>query len=199
MEIATAVLLSLAALGSAWSGGQSVLWSGIQTFHLADVDRMERRVSNQSLVNGQKQAMAATFVERYMEAVSSGNNKLANFLLSRFPPDLREATKKWMETRPLENPSAPLVPFVMEGYIDSAANELMAERKRAEEAYRLAQEANTVSDRYTQLGMLFSLGLFFGGVTAMLRKRSLRNIALALGALAVFIGGFVLFTLPRAG
>ena len=42
-ELIVAVILGLAALGSAWSAYQSALWSGIQTFRLAESTAAGRR------------------------------------------------------------------------------------------------------------------------------------------------------------
>jgi hypothetical protein len=48
-ELLVAVILGLATLGSAWSGYQSGLWSGIQTFRLAESTAAGRRAGEKAV------------------------------------------------------------------------------------------------------------------------------------------------------
>jgi len=47
-----------------------------------------------------------------LAAHQSGNEKLLNFYVERFPPELRKAYDAWMAQKPFENPNADPHPFV---------------------------------------------------------------------------------------
>ena len=49
LDILTAVLLSLATVGSAWCAFQSTLWDGIQTFKLMDAHQAGRLASQKEI------------------------------------------------------------------------------------------------------------------------------------------------------
>ena len=74
VEIACAVVLSLAMLASAWCAFQSTLWSGVQTFRLAAANKAGRESSKFTLAALQMRAFDAAM--------------LINWSYGRVPPEL---------------------------------------------------------------------------------------------------------------
>jgi hypothetical protein len=93
----------------------------------------------------------------------------------------------WIATRPLKNPKAPLTPFAMPEYNLAAAAE--AQRLDAEAELSSATVRRNIqrASNYILGVVLFSVALFFAGMSTKLKDLRLRKITLALGYV-VFLG-----------
>ena len=195
-EVATAVLLSVAALAIAWSGYQASRWTGEQAkaFSRANAARVEStRWSN--LANSQTEIDVATFTQ-WVDAYARNETTLADFYRKRFRPEFKPAVEAWIASRPLKNPEAPLTPFATPQYRLAAR----AESERLEA--KAGAEANVASGNIQRatnyvLGVvLFSSALFFGGISSRIGNPRTRAVILGMGCL-VLLGGLTwLITLP---
>ena len=133
----------------------------------------------------------------WVQAQSSGDTKLADYMRANFPEPLASAMNAWLELEPLTNLSAPKTPFEMPEYVQLS-------RGKAVEAVSLAQiktekalESNKHSDNYTVLTILFATVLFFGAVSGRVR-RTLSGWILIGTAAVIFIGASsILITFPK--
>ena len=196
LEILAAVLLALAAVGTAWSSYQASRWNGEQAkaFSRANAARIEASRAA-GLADSQTQVDVATFTQ-WVDAYALDEKELADFYFRRFRAEFKPAVDAWIATKPLKNANAPLTPFAMPQYRLAARAD--AERLDAN-AEVLAAQARTNVQRSTNyvLGVvLFAVALFFAGMSTKLRERRLQAALLALGA--VFFVGTVVFlaTLP---
>ena len=196
LEILAAVLLALAAVGTAWSSYQASRWNGEQAkaFSRANAARIEASRAA-GLADSQTQVDVATFTQ-WVDAYALDEKQLADFYFRRFRAEFKPAVDAWIATTPLKNANAPLTPFAMPQYRLAARAD--AERLDAN-AEVLAAQARTNVQRSTNyvLGVvLFAVALFFAGMSTKLRERRLQAALLALGA--VFFVGTVVFlaTLP---
>lgn len=192
IEIASAALLALATVGSAWNAYQAAVWSGIQTFRLSEATaaRTEAaRLSNNAL---QLTTIDVGMFVQYAAARSTGNDQLADFLFERFRPELKTATEAWLATDPLENPSAPPSPFAMPEYSVEAQEQAERMTETAERRSEEAHQANQRSDSYVLLTVLFASVLFFGGISTKFRSERLRMFLIALGALIFIVAAGLL-------
>jgi hypothetical protein len=197
-ELMFATTLGLAALASAWSSYQSALWGGIQTFRIADANILSRKVTQSALVGNQYRTVDALLFSQYAGAVSRGDPKLADFLISRFRPEMKKATEAWLATRPMQNLSAPPTPFTMKEYSMTAESDLLELRASEEKAFTEARAANATSDAYTQLTVFFGIVMFLSGISSAFGAHRLKIIVLALADL-VLVGSLVmLIHLPFA-
>ena len=96
----------------------------------------------------------------------------------------------WLATRPLKNPDAPLTPFAMPEYKLAATAD--AERLDAEAEVSAAAVRRNIqrASNYILGVVLFSVALFFAGMSTKLKDTRLREITLALGYL-VFLGTLI--------
>ena len=198
IELTAAILLALATIGSAWSGYQSALWSGIQTIQFSESAAMRTKSGLAQNVASRKLSIDVDVFLRYLEQRRMGDSTAAQFLFERFRPALRRATIKWLKTDPINNPDAPRNPFEMSEYnlpefaqVDSllATADLRAES---------AKQANRTSDNYVLLTVLFASVLFFAGVGTKFMSTHLSAIMLGFGGVIFLTAVVILILFPRA-
>jgi hypothetical protein len=197
-ELIVAVILGLATLGSAWSAYQSGLWNGIQTFRLAESTAAGRRAGEKFVFANQLRGVDLVLFEAYLRALTENNQRLAEFLFQRFRPEFKVATEAWLKTRPLKNPSAPSSPFVMKEYSLAVDKEMQQSRQEEATKFTEARKANTNSDYYLLLTVLFSVALFLGGITAAFKRPRIRGIVLVLSVMTITAAAIFLAFLPLA-
>lgn len=192
------LLMALATLGSAWSGFQSGLWNGIQTFRLADSTKASRLSSQGELIASQQRTVDAAIFVAYARAMSEHNTVLAEFLHDRMRPEFRPAMDAWLATKPMKTKNAPASPF------DMAEYHLRAEQQAANfdvsaGAFRAqAQGANSAGDSYTLAVLLFTSALFLAGLVTTFDDVGSRWTTIALSSGFIVAACFILFSLPVA-
>lgn len=191
VEVVTVLLISLAAVATAWCGYQSKRWSALQTINYASANAA--RIQS-SIAAGRGDALRTVdvgmFIE-YQSALYSGRTGFAEFLRRRFRPEFRAALDAWLATHPLMNPQAPLSPFAMKEYRVSAFEEATAASKRASDLVNAAVSNNEDSDRYVFATVLFALTSFLGGISV----KSRYPVAIALLAVGLGLFTFAIVTI----
>jgi hypothetical protein len=181
------VLLALAAVATAWSGYQSTRWNGEQTKASSRTNAIRIDAARaQGLAEAQTQVDVATFTQ-WVDAYARRETDLADFYFKRFRDEFRPAVDAWLATRPLRNPDAPLTPFAMPEYRLAAAAE--ADRLDAEAEASSATVRRNIqrASNYVLGVVLFSVSLFFAGMSTKLSDVRLRKVTLAVGCI-VFLG-----------
>jgi hypothetical protein len=196
LEIISAILLSLATVGSAWCAYQSARWNGVQaiSFSAANGARTESvRMSNQAL---QLTSIDVGMFTQLAAAYSEENEFLFNFIMDRFRPEMMPAVEAWIATEPLKNPDAPSSPFAMAEYTSAAQDEADRLLGVAEQRLQDAQAANQTSDNYVLLTVMFASVLFFGGISTKFDMFKIRAALIAFGILIFTAGLVILATYP---
>jgi hypothetical protein len=186
-EVASTVLLALAAVATAWCSYQATRWNGEQVKASSRTNALRIEAARaQGRAQALTQVDVATFTE-WVDAYAHRETRLARFYFRRFRSEFKPAVTAWLATRPLRNPKAPLTPFAMPQYRLAATAE--ADRLDAE-----SEASAAIVRRYIQrasnyvLGVvLFAVALFFAGMSAKLAGRAVRLATLALGW-ALFAG-----------
>jgi hypothetical protein len=198
IELTAAVLLALATIGSAWSGYQSALWSGLQTIRFSESAAMRTKSGLAQNVASRKLSIDVDLFLRFLEQRRVGDSAAAQFLFERFRPTLRKATTEWLQRDPLSSSDAPKSPFEMGEYelpefaqVDSL---LVTADFRAESA----KQANRNSDNYVLLTVLFASVLFFAGVGTKFKSTHLSAIMLGFGGVIFLAAVVILIIFPRA-
>jgi hypothetical protein len=187
VEIVAAVLLALAAVATAWSGYQATRWNGEQAKAASRTNAIRIDAARaSSLAEAQTEVDVATFIQ-WINARAGRDTALASFYRTHFRTEFKPAFAAWLATRPFTSANAPPTPFAMSAYRLAAA----AEAERLDAA---AEESAAAVRRYIQRGsnyvlgvVLFSVSLFFAGMSAKLDFPGLRKAMLAVGCL-VFLG-----------
>ena len=187
VEIATAILLAVAAVATAWASYQASRWRGEQSLAQAKASatRIESTRSS-DLANGQTEVDVATFIQ-WSDAMLHDDATAEEFYRTRFRDEFAVAFDAWLALDPLQDPSAPPTPFAMSEYELDARVEADRLQTDAEELSAVAQEDVQKADNYMLCVVLFASALFFAGISTRLRSDGPRLVILGLGY-AVFIG-----------
>jgi hypothetical protein len=187
IELFATLLLSLAAVGTAWSTYQSARWHGQQArAQSASIAARVESTRQANVANRRVQVDVALFTE-WVDAYARKETSLAAFYRKRFRPEFVPAFNAWAATKPLKNPDAPLSPFALPQYrlaAEAAANRLEAKAaSKSNESGRYRQRA----DNYSLAVVLFALSLFFAAITTRLHGHRPRMTVLGLGYV-LFLG-----------
>jgi hypothetical protein len=192
------LLMALATLGSSWNAFQASLWNGKQTFCLMDAVSFAREADERAVTANQLRSVEASLFVEYSRDLYEGKTELSDFMLARMRPEMREAIKAWIGTKPLTNSKAPVSPFVMPEYrveIDDQAREL---QDKSSAAYDEAQKANRTSDSYTLLGVLCTSALFLAGLVSGFQEKLMRRLVLVLSLVTLVTVAAMMLRLPVA-
>ena len=196
-ELVAVVLMSVTTVLTAWTAFQASKWSGDMSisFNQAsaariDAGRYEGEANRQSTIQ-------VSLYTSWVQAQSSGDTKLADYLQGNFPEPLASATNAWLELKPLTNSSAPKTPFEMPEYEQLSRGQAIEADALAQSKTEKALESNRHGDNYTVLTILFATVLFFGAVSGRVR-RTLSGWILVGTAAVIFTGASsILITFPK--
>jgi hypothetical protein len=196
VEIAVAIVISVAGLMTSWSAYQDALWSGRQAAHYTRSGRYRVQATNASLQAAVTQTWQIGLVVAWVDAKVSGKDRLAGFYQSRMPPDLKPAFEAWAATDPIHNPDAPNSPFRMAGYEQPGLAQAAQLEAKANQEFAEGQRANRISDAFTRSAVILAMSMFFGGILQVFESTGVR-VALALvSVISCVVGIERVFTLP---
>lgn len=190
VELAATILLAVAAVATAWSTYQSSQWRGEQAIDYSKATAARIQSSEASTRAGQQTQVDIGLFTQWIDADASGEAKLARFYERRFRKEFRPAFTAWLATRPKTNPRAPLTPFAMPQYKLAAAAEARRLDAAAEVSAADVRRDIQRGSNYVLGVVLFSVSLFFAGLSPRLTDVRLRRITLALGCF-VFLGTLI--------
>lgn len=194
VDIATVVLISLAALGTAWCTYQSARWSALQALYYSKANAARVLASSYAdRANAHRIVDIVAFME--YERALQAHDPFASFLRSRFDPPLRRAVDAWLATNPLHNAKAPPTPFAMNVYHLPEESDVLKAVSAAQASVEGAVKANEVSDHYLFLTVLFAAASFLGGIAIKLRRPA-HLMAACVGILIFFISLIIMSGYP---
>lgn len=196
LEIASAIVLSIAALASSWASYQAGLWDGEQAAHYSRTNALRTEASRAILEGDALAGVEVQIFGAWLTAKTDGKEKLAAFYEARFPPHFKPAFHLWQQGDPLADPSAPPTPFATPAYRRPGLEKSQALERRADAEFRDGQYANAVSDGFQQGATMLALALFFGGIGQVFKGRGARVFLLAVAGVTLVIGLLRLFSLP---
>jgi hypothetical protein len=195
VDVASVVLISVAAVMSALCGYQSGRWSGEQTrlYNLTNAARVES--SEAADRTNVLTAINVTLFLHYIDAVDAHDQRKAQFIYRRLPREMKPAMDAWLATNPLVNPRAPTSPFVMPQYSLHTKAETRRLAAIAAANFAAAQTANEHADDFLLLTVIFAGISFLAGVsTKMTYPRHAFVVTIAL--IGLVYGSIRLVELP---
>jgi hypothetical protein len=186
LEPASAILMALATLSTAWCSYQSSKWSGQSSEVATSAARLEQQAALLHLEDNQITSIQAKMFMDFINATLAGNEKLAQFYSDRFPPELRTAYARWIEQKPFENPKADPHPFVPGLYKPRFAQDAEQATANAGRDGAEARQTGNFAAQYLSITVLFAMVLFFAGTSARFNQRYVRQGSF-LFAIAVFL------------
>jgi hypothetical protein len=197
VEPVTALLMALATLSTAWCSYRSAAWTRRSNRLMNEYNALERRAGLLNLQGMQAMTIHTAMFMQMLAAQEAGNDKLANFYVQRFAPDVRQAYDAWLAQKPFENPNADPHPFVPNLYEVRGTREAAEATDTAASKLREARRAGDTSGQYLANTVLFATVLFFASASGKFEQRRVRILAFCF-ALAVFAFALVrTMMLPR--
>ncbi len=195
-EPASAILMALATLGTAWCSYESSKWNGQSSSFSTEASRANQQAVLFHLEGGQVTALQAKMFMELIDAQMAGKDKLAHFYSDRFPPDLRKAYDAWLAEKPFENPSADPHPFVPNLYQPRFIQD--ARLASAESGRNDAQAKRTshIASQYLSNTVLFAAVLFFAGTSAKFDHRYVRQSSFFFAVTVFLFAAVRMFLLP---
>jgi hypothetical protein len=186
LEPASAILMALATLSTAWCSYQSSKWNGQGSDFATRAARLEQKAALLHLEDNQVTSIQVKLFMDFVNATLAGNDKLAQFYSDRFPPELRAAFDRWMEQKPFENPKADPHPFVPGLYKSRFAQDAQQVTGDAARDGAEARRTGNFAAQYLSNTVLFAMVLFFAGTSARFNQRYVRQSSFFF-AVAVFL------------
>jgi hypothetical protein len=190
VEPVTALLMALTTVGTAWCSYQSAAWTRRSNGLMNEFNSLERRAALLSVQGVQQATIHAGMFMQLLAAQQAGNEKLVNFYVERFPPDVRKAYDAWLAQRPFENPNADPHPFVPNLYEIRGTREASDATAKAASSQQEARKAGNISGQYLANTVLFATVLFFASASGKFEQQRVRSLAFAF-AIAVFVFALV--------
>jgi hypothetical protein len=195
VDVASVVLISVAAVLTALCGYQGSRWDGEQTrlYNIANASRLKSaEAADRAAVYT---SINVTLFLDYIDAVQHGDTKFAQFIYRRLGPNMKPAMDAWLATHPLTNPKAPTSPFVMREYTQRMQAGTLQEEAVANADFNAAQNAHRNADEFILLTVVFATVSFLAGVSTKLVFPR-HAIIVGLGIVALLYGLGRLWFLP---
>jgi hypothetical protein len=187
LEVVATFLLAFAAVATAWSGYQAARWNGEASKASSRVNALRIEAArSQGLAEGQTQVDIAMFFE-WVDAELTGDSNLAGFYEERFRPEFRPAFDAWLASARPGVASPPETPFTLDDYRLAAADEAAELDAEAEATAAIVRRNVQRSTNYVLGVVLFSVALFFAGISTKVNSPASRSVLLACGCI-VFLG-----------
>jgi len=202
LEVYSTIILAIATLFVAWCSYQSALWSGIQTFRLAESNKYGRLAQQKLIQSGQSKAMEEVVFIEFINAAYAGDKEKMDFIIKAVRPELAQILTNWIQSHPFDNNTVLKNPVVIpefEKIMQKRIEESAKMSSTGEEKFKAAEKANTISDKYSLVGVMLSMVMFLGAIITKLVRTLPRLILASLSAL-ILLGVMVLvfFYLPVA-
>ena len=195
-EVLAIVLLSAAAIGTAWSGYQAARWSGREAHNFALADTLHARSTRAVVRGGEGRIQDLADFERWLDLETVGDQALADLHAQHFQGELRTAFDAWLAQDPLNNPSAIPTPLKMPEYRQADVQRANQLESAADHLIEDGATARDRADEYVLTTVFFASVLFFAGISLRISRPPLRMVILGLGVAFVVYGVVQIFLLP---
>lgn len=197
VEVVEAIILSLIAVATAWSGYQAARWGSEQAVLYGRSSRLRIEAQTLQVENNQAKQYNAATVASWLEAESRGDRKLAEFYERRVFPEFKPAFEAWKKTDPLNNPTAPAGPLLLPEYHDVRGEAAAAAGNEATDAFERGTRARTVADEYIRATVGLATVLFLTAMGQRFRSLRIRAAVLTVAFLILCLPLWHILTLPR--
>ena len=192
LETTTTVILSLAAVATAWATFQATQWTTAESDAVSASSVARSKAIEATSHATRTEQLDTTIWLQWLSAFRVGDEAQARFLRERFRPALLRAHKIWV-AKAVVAPDGKVIsapagtPFTEPQYV--VADAVRADDLSAEAEHQLAvsERASSMRTRYVVVALVFALVLFFAGIATKFRHPKLQA---ALVALALVCGAF---------
>jgi hypothetical protein len=197
IEIFEAFLLAIVAVASAWSGYQSARWDGHSAAGYAQASAYRVDADNSITLGGQERLHDISTFNTWLQAKTSGNEKMAELLERRFSGDFEPAFRAWLTTDPFNNPKAPPGPMFMPQYHNHLEKEGAELRGLTSEAFELGVSSREIGEDYVRLTVFLAIILFMVAIGQRSRGDLPHLILLSIAVISTCVILTLLIIYPR--
>jgi hypothetical protein len=197
LEIVSAILLSLATVGIAWSGYQAARWSGFQAEMYTKASTARSLANRNSTIAAEQRDQDLLNFNRWLEVRAEGEEDLAALYERRFRREFRPAFEAWVASDPLHDEAAIASPLREQEYVLHRAVRAERMEKVADARFEAGRAATENADDYVFWTVFFAVVLFFAGISLRFQWFPMRVIILALGGGLLVYAAVVVLALPR--
>jgi hypothetical protein len=196
-ELVAVIALAVTAVLTAWSGFEASKWSGEMSIAFSRASTARIEASRYAAQADAARGFDLNVFGVYVQAVAEDDDRLREFVETRFTDHFAVAFDAWIAMRPLENPDAPKGPFALPEYQPPGEAEAAEADARADGLFAQALRNNQRGDNYTLLTVLFALVLFFTAVSQRIRSTALSHTVLAGAMVLLVVGIGLLIAFPK--
>lgn len=202
VDTVTAVLLSVAAVATAWATFQASQWADAQSDAMAAASIARSDSIRFAGDAGQAEQVDTAIWLEWLNAFSQGDTARAAFLKERFRPTLAAAHRDWAAKGSV-GPGGKVVkvppgtPFDQRSYAIPAAARAERLAQEAEEGIAEAQAASSTSTEFVTAALVLALVMFFSGIATKFRNPKLQVLLVVLGVGFLIVGLVRTFTLEQ--
>lgn len=196
LELASTVLLGVAAIATSWSAYQASRWSGLQATKFNQAGALRIESTRGSTTGNHQRTMDLALFAGWLEAYARNQSELSDFYKRKFRTEFATAFDAWVATDPRGNPNAAPSPFALPEYRLAAEEESARLLAKAEAVATEAQTASEQGDRYVLNAVVFATALFFLGIAQPIRAIASRATIVALAFVLCAYGIVLLGTYP---
>ena len=195
-EPASAILMALATLSTAWCSYQSSKWNGQSGDFATKAVHLEQKAALLHLEGNQVIGVQVKMFTEFINAQLVGNDRVAHFYSDRFGPELRNAYDAWLKEKPFENPSADPHPFVPNLYEARFVKDVRQDTADAGRNDADAKRTGNVAAQYLSNTVLLAAVLFFAGTSAKFDQRYVRQSSFFFAVAAFLFAAVRMLMLP---
>lgn len=196
LEVVEVLVLAIVAVATAWSGYQASLWTGQQQELYGQASKLRVQAEGVTTTANQERLYSASTVVEWIKAEANGDKKLADLFERRLLPEFRPAFEVWKKTDPINNPNAPVGPWV--DFRTSKMEESARLNDQATEIFDQGTRDRQYSDLYVRATVTLATVLLLIAISQRFRSRGPRFGLLAIAILLLCFPVYHLLVLPRA-
>jgi hypothetical protein len=193
--ILTTALMGLISILTAWSGYSGAHWSNETSKLLTIANATRASAIKASTAADHLVAIDINIFTEWLNAFMQGNTQLANYYRAHMRAEAQPAFNAWLAQDPVNNPDAPISPFIMPEYV--LQQQVEADRLEAlyNEILDQAVEASNTSSQYLLTTVILALALFFAGLATRFGLIKIEWVFVVLAVLALGYGIITLIML----
>jgi hypothetical protein len=196
--VAEAVVLSIVAVATAWSGYQAAKWDALSAKQYALVAVATLMSQERATLAGQDRLFDIVTFNGWIAARTAGNDKLARIYQRRFRPEYAGAFAAWLELNPFNNPSAPPGPIFMPEYTNANEGESARRSQEARDHFEKGVSTRETGDSYVKVMLFLGTVLLLTALSQRIEVVGPRVAVIAVAYLLLIISAYWIVILPRA-
>jgi hypothetical protein len=196
--IAEAIVLSVVAVATAWSGYQAARWEAASAKEYALVSVITALSQQKATLAGQDRLYDIVTFNGWMAAKTMNNEKLTAIYQRRFRPEYAVAFAAWEKLDPFNNPSAPPGPVFMPQYTSSNAQESARLAEEANKHFEAGVSTRETGDSYVKVTVFLATVLLLTALSQRFEILGPRVAVVAVAFVLLIVSTYLIMVLPRA-